>query len=168
MPYYIVRIQQRQRYVKLRWFDQHFPDHEVIVEIDNPNSIHAFNRFQEEGHVERKYNHFRLIDLTQEEFYTSCCFQVNNQRQKTSEGIALMFLFPHVRQQLSNKSHAMEIEDLTSCVQALEFTNEACQQAIEEKDAAIALLNDDLQNREYENVGSQGEIRAKDEQIVVL
>ena len=52
---------------------------------------------------------------------TSCCFQVNNQRQKTSEGIALMFLFPHVQQQLSNKSHAMEIEDLASCVQALEF-----------------------------------------------
>ena len=62
-------------------------------------------------------------------------------------------LFPHVQQQLSNKSHAMEIEDLTSRVQALEFTNEAHQQAIEEKDAAIGLLNDDLQNREYEDVG---------------
>ena len=33
-------------------------------------------------------------------------------------------LFPHVRQQLSDKLHAMEIEDLTSRVQALEFTNE--------------------------------------------
>ena len=62
-------------------------------------------------------------------------------------------LFPHVQQQLSNKSHAMEIEDLTSRVQALEFTNEAHQQAIEEKDGAIGLLNDDLQNREYEDVG---------------
>ena len=39
-------------YVKLRWCDQHFPDHEVIVEIDNPISIHAFNRFEEEGHAE--------------------------------------------------------------------------------------------------------------------
>ena len=39
-------------YVKLRWSDQHFPDHEVIVEIDNPISIHAFNRFEEEGHAE--------------------------------------------------------------------------------------------------------------------
>ena len=47
----------------------HFPDHEVIVEIDNPNSIHAFNRFEEEGHTEQKYNHFRLIDLTREELY---------------------------------------------------------------------------------------------------
>ena len=69
LPYYIGRIQRRKRYVKLRWFDRHFPDHEVIVEIDNPNSIHAFNRFEEEGHAERKYNHFRLIDLTREELY---------------------------------------------------------------------------------------------------
>ena len=37
--------------------------------------------------------------------------------------------------------------------------------AIEEKDAAIALLNDDLK---YENVGLQGEIRAKDQQIAAL
>ena len=70
LPYYIARIQRRKTYVKLRWFDRHFPDHEVIVEIDNPNSIHAFNRFEEDGHAERKYNHFRLIDLTREELYT--------------------------------------------------------------------------------------------------
>ena len=42
--------------------------------------------------------------------------------------------------------------------------------AIEEKDAALALLSDDLQDRdnriqaiEYENIGLQGEIRAKDQ-----
>ena len=70
LPYYIARIQRRKRYVKLRRFDRHFPDHEVIVEIDNLNSIHAFNRFEEEGYAERKYNHFRLIDLTREELYT--------------------------------------------------------------------------------------------------
>ena len=29
------------------------------------------------------------------------------------------------------------------------------QQAIEEKDTALALLNDDLKNREYENVALQ-------------
>ena len=69
LPYYVARIQRRKRYAKLRWFDRHFPDHEVIVEIDNPNSIHAFNRFEEEGHAERKYNLFRLIDLTREELY---------------------------------------------------------------------------------------------------
>ena len=55
----------------------------------------------------------------------------------------------------------MEIEVLTSCVQALEFTNEkecqAHQQAIEENDAALALLNDDLQNPEYEKVALQAQ-----------
>ena len=52
LPYYVARIQQSKMYVKLRWFDQHFPDHEVIVEIDNPDSIHAFNQLEEEGHAE--------------------------------------------------------------------------------------------------------------------
>ena len=37
-----------------------------------------------------------------------------------------------------------------------------------EKDATITLLNDDLQNCEYEIVGLQGEIRAKDQQIADL
>ena len=55
--------------MKLRWFDRHFLEYEVIVEIDNRNSIHVFNQFEEEGHTEQKYNHFRLIDLTQEELY---------------------------------------------------------------------------------------------------
>ena len=66
LPYCIARIQRPKRYGKLRWFDRHFPDHAVIVEIDNPNSIHAFNRFEEEGHAEQKYNHFGLIDLTRD------------------------------------------------------------------------------------------------------
>ena len=39
-------------------------------------------------------------------------------------------LFPHVRQQLSDKLHATEIEDLINRVQALEFTNEEHQQEI--------------------------------------
>ena len=70
MPYYIARIQRRKRYVRLRRFDRDFPDHEVIVEIHNPNSIHAFNQIEEEGHAEEKYNHLRLIDLTREELYS--------------------------------------------------------------------------------------------------
>ena len=69
LPFYVARIQRRKRYVKLRWFDRHFSDHEVIVEIDNPNSIHVFNKFEEEEHAEQKHNHFRLIDLTREELY---------------------------------------------------------------------------------------------------
>ena len=39
------------------------------LEKDNPNGIHGFDPFEEEGHAERKYNHFRLIDLTREEMY---------------------------------------------------------------------------------------------------
>ena len=66
-------------------------------------------------------------------------------------------LFPHVRQQLSDKSHAIEIEGLASRLQALELTNETHQQTIKEKDAAIVLLNDDLKNREYENVVPQAQ-----------
>ena len=34
LSYYVVRIQRCKRYVKLRWFDRHFHDHEVIVETD--------------------------------------------------------------------------------------------------------------------------------------
>ena len=30
LPYYVALIKRRKRYVKLRWLDQHFPDHEVI------------------------------------------------------------------------------------------------------------------------------------------
>ena len=51
----------------------------------------------------------------------------------------------------------MEIEGLTSRVQAHEITNEAYQQAIWEKDAAIALLNDDLKNREHDNIALQAQ-----------
>ena len=55
----------------------------------------------------------------------------------------------------------MEIEDLTNRVQAPELTNEeefqAHQQPIEENDAALALLNGDLKNREYENVALQAQ-----------
>ena len=42
------------------------------------------------------------------------------------------------------------------------------QQAIKGKDATISLFNDDLKDREYGNVGLQGEIRAKDQQIAAL
>ena len=31
--------------------------------------MQAFNRFEEEGHAERKFDRFRLIDLTREELY---------------------------------------------------------------------------------------------------
>ena len=60
-------------------------------------------------------------------------------------------LFHHVWQQLSDQFHAMEIEDLTSRVQT-QMKKNIRHEAIEVKDAAIAFLNNDLQNREYENV----------------
>ena len=50
-----------------------------------------------------------------------------------------------------------KIEDLTSRVEAFEFMNETHQQTIEEKDAAIELLNDDQKNCEYENVALQAQ-----------
>ena len=39
----------------------------------------------------------------------------------------------------------------------IEKIQEKHRQAIEEKDATIAMLNDDLQNREYENVALQAQ-----------
>ena len=55
-------------------------------------------------------------------------------------------------------------EGLTSCIRALEITNEVHQQTIEDKDAALVLLNDDQKNRDkqiqaiqYENVALQAQ-----------
>ena len=74
-------------------------------------------------------------------------------------------LFSHVRQQLSDKSHDMEIEDLTGHIQALEFTNEAHRQAIKEKDATIALFNDDLKNQKHDTVALQAQRDVYKEQL---
>ena len=72
----------------------------------------------------------------------NCYFQ---QQPKTKEfrRHCCNVLLPHVRQQLTNKMK-------------------------EEKYATIALLNDDLKNREHKNVGLQGELKAKDQQIAAL
>ena len=69
----------------------------------------------------------------------SCYFQVNSQRKKGFRRHCCNVLFSHVRQQLTSK------------------IKEDHQQAIEENDEAVALLNDDLQNREYENVALQAQ-----------
>ena len=47
---------------------------------------------------------------------------------------------------------ASAIEEKDNQIQALDHTNEKHQQSIEEKDTTIALLNDDLKNREHDNV----------------
>ena len=55
---------------KRRWFRAQHPHHKFIIkELDNANSIHAFNRFKEEGYVERFQCHFRLADLARDALY---------------------------------------------------------------------------------------------------
>ena len=68
-PYYISRIQRRAIATKRRWVGEQFSNLEEIVIIDNPNGIHAFNRLEEEGHLERYKCHFKLVDLTREDLY---------------------------------------------------------------------------------------------------
>ena len=41
----------------------------MVEELDIANSIHAFNRFEEEGFVERFQCHFRLVDIPRDAFY---------------------------------------------------------------------------------------------------
>ena len=87
---------------------------------------------------------------TNEEGMYELSFSSQQPKAKDFRRHCFNVLFPHAQQHLSDKSHAMEIEDLTSRVQALEITNEAHQQTIEDKNAAPALLNDDLQNGDNE------------------
>ena len=69
-PYYIVRIQQRFISTKRRWFRAQYPHHRFIIgELDNGNSIHAFNWCDEERHVERFQCHFRLVSLARDALY---------------------------------------------------------------------------------------------------
>ena len=68
-PYYVARIQRRIIPTKRRWCLEKFPSSEEIVIIDNPNGVHAFNRFEEDGHVERFKCHFELLDLTRDDLY---------------------------------------------------------------------------------------------------
>ena len=37
--------------------------------INNPNSIHTFNSFEEQDHVERYKCHFTVTDLTRDDLY---------------------------------------------------------------------------------------------------
>ena len=47
-----------------------YPNHRPIMEgLDNANSIHAFNKFEEEGFVERFQCYFRLVDIPRDAFY---------------------------------------------------------------------------------------------------
>ena len=77
---------------------------------------------------------------------------VNSQKDKS------MALKKHILKDIVRLGFDVKIEEI----------QEKHRQAIEEKDATIALLNDDIKNREYENLGLQGEIWAKNQQIAAL
>ena len=63
-PFYIARIQRRFITTRKRWFKTQYPHHRLKIEgLDNVNSIHAINRFEDKGYVERFQCHFRLVDI---------------------------------------------------------------------------------------------------------
>ena len=69
-PYYIATIQRRLINIKKRWFKAQYPNHRFIMdELDNPNGIHAFNKFEKEGFVKCSQCYFRLIDIPCDAFY---------------------------------------------------------------------------------------------------
>ena len=69
-PLYTARIQRRSITTKNRWLKAQYPHHRFIIEeVDNANSIHAFNRFEEKGCVERFQCHFRFVDIPRYVFY---------------------------------------------------------------------------------------------------
>ena len=69
-PYYIARIQRRFINTKRRCFKAQYPNHSFIMkELDSANSIHAFNKFEEKGYVERFQYHFRLVDILSDALY---------------------------------------------------------------------------------------------------
>ena len=76
---------------------------------------------------------------TNEEGVYELLFSSQQPKAKDCRRQCFSVLFPHVWQQLTNKM------------------KEEHQRAIEEKDAALALLNDDLKNHEYENAELQAQ-----------
>ena len=68
--YNIARIQRPFINTKIRWFKAQYPHHKFIIqELDNANSKHAFNIFEEKGCVERFQCHFRLFDIPRVALY---------------------------------------------------------------------------------------------------
>ena len=66
----IAGIKGRFITTKKRWFKAQYPHHRFIMEeLDSTSSIHAFNRFEEKGYVERFQCHFSLVDIPRDVFY---------------------------------------------------------------------------------------------------
>ena len=52
------------------WFKAQYPHHSFIIEeLNNASSIHAFNRFEEKGYIERFQCDLRLFDIPCDVFY---------------------------------------------------------------------------------------------------
>ena len=68
-----MRIQRRFINTKRRWLKAQYPHHRyhrfIIEELDNTNSIHAFNGFEEKGYVECFQCHFRFADIPRDVLY---------------------------------------------------------------------------------------------------
>ena len=78
-PYYIVRIQQWFISTRRRCFRAQYPHHRFIIdELDNGNSIHAFNQCDEERHVECFQCHFRLVGLARDSLYALATPSIHN------------------------------------------------------------------------------------------
>ena len=70
-PCYVARIQRRFINIKRRLFKARYPNHSpVMEELDDANGIYAFNRFEEDGFVERFQGHFRLVDIPRNAYYS--------------------------------------------------------------------------------------------------
>ena len=67
-------------------------------------------------------------------------FLIQQPRAKDFRRPCFNVLFPHVRQHFSDKSHAIQMKGLAGCIEALEVTNEAHQQSIEDKGATLDLM----------------------------
>ena len=75
--YYIVRIQRRFITTKRRWFKAQYSNHRFIMEeLENANSIHAFNRFEEKEYVDRFHCHFRLADIPRDPLHALATFSI--------------------------------------------------------------------------------------------
>ena len=69
-PYYIARIQRQFINTKRPWFRAQYPHHGFIIkELENANSIHAFNQFEEERHVKHFQCHSRIVGLARDALY---------------------------------------------------------------------------------------------------
>lgn len=71
MPLLHHKDREMGHYQRWWWFRAQYPHHRFIgEELGNKNSIHAFNCFDEEGHVELFQRYISLVDLARDILYT--------------------------------------------------------------------------------------------------